>query len=375
MDSIIFNINTRDIEIKKSTTNFIFNFDLYSFPKIKNVIEVRLLSIELPKTIYYFTNKRDNNNFTIVIDEVEYKFVLPEGNYSIEDLLSEIFEFLDTIDGGIFTYYFESKIKLLSITCNTNFSIYFKNTTNYTQLGKLLGFEQDEYIDVCSIQNNNKILVDTDKYFLFYLNGFGHLIYNNNNYFAKLVLQDQLTYINYINRGNIDKFYKFDQPVDLDKFEIKILDEIENEIDLNGLNVSLSLEIKFIKNNYLKLYYQNNIYDSELSKLMLHDNMLKYFYDKTKLVDFEPTENIIENIYSKPGAKLLHILSQHTYNFTESMVNNENSTSNKKLLDETKILSAEEKSKLRYMEEMKRKKIEKLKEKSKIKEIKNKFVY
>jgi hypothetical protein len=360
MNSDILNIHTKKILNKKSISNFEFSFN-----EIKNIIKINLLSLEIPKTIYYFTNKRDNNNFYIIIGATQYDFVLSEGNHTPTSIVSEINNFLLTIPSTPITITFNPNNNIIIFNSTTQFSIYFENSTIYPQLGKLLGFEENEYENINSLQNNSNIIVDTDKYFLLYLNGFGNLKFENNTYFCKLVSNRLSFTLNYVDRGNIDKKYTFKQPVNLDKFHIRILDEFGNDIDFNGIDISLSLEIKYINNSYLKKYYENFQYDIELSNKILYDYQLKYFYNKSKKIKIEDNEEIINSLVKSPGVVLLKMLSDYKDTSLDKK------DTQPKPLENNPILSANQIAIQKYKEKIKE-------EQNKINEIsniKNKFIY
>jgi hypothetical protein len=82
---------------------------------------------------------------------------------------------------------------------------------------------------------------------------------------------------------------------------------LNNNINLNGLDIDLTLEIKSIRNNLLKQYKELNFYDEELMKLILNDQMLKYYVDvNDKKTEFNETYQKIlqDNIVNNPNVNM-----------------------------------------------------------------------
>jgi hypothetical protein len=315
MNTEILNIHSKFGFNKKSISNFRFNFN-----EIKNIVELKLISIEIPKTIYQFTNKRDNNKFKITVNSIEYNFILPEGNHSTISLIVEIKNFFtnNSIPVDITFNINTLKVKIISLS-PLPFTINFKNNTLYTQLGIILGFEEDIYENVTEIENNGSITLDIDKYFLLYLNGLGYLNFNNRTYFTKIVLEKKVFDIIYLEQGNENRLYKFNQPVDLNYFDVILDDEFGHNLDLNGIELSLSIEVKFINNSYLKNFYDNFQYNEGLSKIMLHDQMLKYYFNKSKDIKIEENKDILISMVEQPGAILLKMLLEYKDKFDKSL--------------------------------------------------------
>ena len=163
------------------------------------------------------------------------------------------------------------------------FHIYFANNSNYKSLGEILGFSKKEYIDITEVESENMPDITNNKYFYLKLSEFGNILNNNMRYFTKIIVTKG-NYEPIFESKNIFLTKKFimSQPTDLKSLNISIHDFNNNIVDFNGINVSLTLEIKSIKNNLLKKYYEKFNYDSELMDMILKDKMLTYFTNKLK---------------------------------------------------------------------------------------------
>lgn len=252
METIVLNIDS-------STNNSKFKFKLNGL--IKDTIEIKISSIEIPKSQYFFTTKKSNNYFVLIIGSKKYKFELNNGNYEINDLYNLIKTFLNfyninlKLENNKFT--FESEI---------NFSIDFTNSSKYESLGKILGFKKNVYNDIKILKSENFFKINK-KYLLLKINDYGNYNINNNTYFTKINIESDYQGEN----------FKFNQPINISQLNFELNDYLGNNIELNGGNISLTIEIKFLKNGLLKKYFQNTHYDKNLIDLIVKDNMLKYY--------------------------------------------------------------------------------------------------
>jgi hypothetical protein len=106
------NLNTcfRQNYSKTTSTNFI-----YIIPsEIKNVISLRLSSIEIPNAWYLISSSIGNNIFTITINGNTYQIIVPDGNYGVQCLIT----YLNT------TYFYQSQttpddLKNIQFSINT----------------------------------------------------------------------------------------------------------------------------------------------------------------------------------------------------------------------------------------------------------------
>jgi hypothetical protein len=94
----------RDNNETSDSGDFIFTFQ----EPMKNVVSMKLCSLELPNIWYSFSSKRRNNEFTITFKNVNdgsgyfynktYKIIIPDGNYTVgefELMMNNMFHNLD----------------------------------------------------------------------------------------------------------------------------------------------------------------------------------------------------------------------------------------------------------------------------------------
>lgn len=276
-------------------SNFLFKL----LTPIKNVISVRLSSLEIPNTWYTFSEIRGN---TSLIVNVQYappnsnlalqsaRVIVTEGNYSINtlqanDFLFEIFKQLNSAFANVsFSVYFDPIGGKITISCFTklnpptdgytyfnqpkagissgpgyetpilfsfNFAdgIYSTRDNNWG-LGFNLGYQIKETNYATSHSADSIPNVLDSNYVFLSLNPDWRVVEHNQPdstqtaAFAKVIVDVAKNDIVYDNGANtITKQYYLKQPTNISVFNVSILDEYENYIQLEGGHVSLSLEV------------------------------------------------------------------------------------------------------------------------------------
>lgn len=212
----------------------------------KNVTSIKLTSFEFPNVFYTFSAARGNTTF-----QINSKLItIPDGNYSITDIV------------GIVNPQLSSESVVMSYSSNTNkvnftgtsFSLYFTTSVtgpNGNGIGYNLGFSTTVYSSATTHISDQFIDVVQDPYVYLAINDYNlveHQEYGQTHFdvFAKITLptgKGTIVYDNnYINSST--KEYHFPQPVNVSKFEIKILDAYGQVLDLQGANFSMTLELQ-----------------------------------------------------------------------------------------------------------------------------------
>jgi len=116
---------------------------------ILNVISVSLLSIEIPVSWYTFSADKGTNTFMIASNQETYAIVIPDGNYTLQVLLTKI-QALVNVYFPTFLYTYDDISGKVTFTMDQDFTIIWydkfntfvelKNATFNNNLGKLLGF-------------------------------------------------------------------------------------------------------------------------------------------------------------------------------------------------------------------------------------------
>jgi len=255
---------------------------LYLLPvEIKNVLSMRLASIEIPNAWYLFSKLQKNNYFKINIqlngNYTSYDIIISDGNYDNESLQT----YLNTTyfcDSGIETELQYLKFTINSINCKScfskidespsslKFSLIFLEDINQNAMstfGWILGYRSPNYMNI-NEQCESEGLFDAggDRYIYVAINDYQ---YNSNSSnlvtFDKNILnEDIIAKIPMINgklcliidesNNALTKTRKYNGPVNISRLNIKILDKFGNIIDLNCMDYSLTIEMEILYESF-----------------------------------------------------------------------------------------------------------------------------
>jgi hypothetical protein len=269
----------------------------------KNITSVKLTSLEFPNTFYSFSSSRGNTTFTIIYHKEilpyipELTITVPDGNYlssatnltldpgklvlairaairsATQDALTQIAH-----DTGITHPLSENEVGIsydsathrILFFCARQFTIEFPSNPSSAYnngIGYNLGFYRTLYDSILPPTTNlglnpNQINGDVwpdvvqDKYIYLSINDWNLIDHQNINQtsfpaFAKIQLPGTKNTIifdnNYTNSST--KEYFFQQPVNIQRLEIKLLDAYGNILNTSGENWSMTLELKQVNDS------------------------------------------------------------------------------------------------------------------------------
>ena len=294
-----------DSRFRSNPSDPVGNFQYRLEHTYKNVIRIRVASVEIPNTFYTFTTAHQNTTFTVETkDEAgidrSMTVSISDGNYTANELITEIQNklnagFRDTF--GIF----------IVISLNTNTAkITIKNTgvmplpytsgavptvnanpttftflvsppsifNNSLGLGYNLGYRNPTYnatIDTTGALTTYSIIAEAvvnvigDTYLLLGINDLHTVEHRTTtNYMqmlAKVVVREDKNMVIYDDFGScITNEIIFPQPQNLSILNITLKDPYGGIVDLNGLDYSFTLEITEVQNTRLYDFYRNYIW-------------------------------------------------------------------------------------------------------------------
>jgi hypothetical protein len=300
LQTIILNTLFREDYFNTSSTDFTIILPYY----FKNVLSLRLSSIQLPNVIYTISNSNNNNTFYIEEENtgISGTIVFPSGNYS------EITEFCtllqdeinyqlsispdrfivqcDTNSGKItisnntnnFTMIFNTPIPIIKEKCKnmiknkyTNCSDVYReflptegqreqNCVNleeiYKKFGWIIGYRDELYTGYNSYTTEGIYNGSYPNYVYFVLNDFNNSQAQNvfgmysksiigDNILGMLPITSNKFYINFTNGNDfIERKREYFGPVRIQRLKIQLLNQYGDQINLNNMDYSFSLELE-----------------------------------------------------------------------------------------------------------------------------------
>lgn len=290
---IVLNINSlfRDFKKGKNIVNFSNDMSskfIYQIPlEIKRVTELKLLSLELPKTIYNISSNLGSNNFKISkypegFDPIVIQ--IPSGKYTQETLVEAIQKDLSNnstyvnieiipnttkirfydVSGNNFNLEFGFNSKIVNENYCSNIINELPNYVYPLQLtlGWILGFRKELYGENELIEGNSDIeyiseatcSIDNEYYYFLAIKDF---LNNNKQTMYSTFLEntniagDIMARIIYTN-GNIKNLITLPReyfgPVKIQNLQIVLYDMFGRILDLNNSDFSFSLQITNLYN-------------------------------------------------------------------------------------------------------------------------------
>jgi hypothetical protein len=274
------NLNScfRNNYYQSNPTDFLYNLPV----EIKNVLSMRLVSIEIPNSWYLFSSKKKNNIFYIIVHnkskktDKQYTIEIPDGNYSFEHIEnylntkyfyeSEIDYPLEKIKFSINPNSLKSSFEVIKDDDNLySYSLRFSLDINQNIIntaGWILGFRLANYLDIKTQISEGLFDAGGDRYVYLSINDFQ---YNNNtsnivcfdknilneDVIAKVPMENgKLSLIINDNNNNLAKIRRYNGPINLSKLQIKLLDQFGAIIDLNNMDFSMTLELQLLYENF-----------------------------------------------------------------------------------------------------------------------------
>lgn len=254
----------------------------YNIPsEIKNVVSMRLISIEMPKSWYLISKNNKNNIFEIIvtmiteqhIESQTYNIEIPEGNYSaieLEDFLNNTFfcksnndNLLKYICFSIHPYNKKTTFKILND--NINISLVFSDEYNDNPLitfGWLCGFRMTNYLNIVDnitsegiFDNGNEnyiyVIINDYQYNTNHMNivGFDKSVLNE-NVIAKVLFKNTNSSFILNDNNPLAQMREYNGPVNISKLHIKLIDKFGVPINLNNMDIALTIQFEILYESY-----------------------------------------------------------------------------------------------------------------------------
>lgn len=278
-DGVVTTISSNQL-FPQTTTNFMFRLSKL----IKNVTSVKLTSLEFPNTFYTFSNSRGNNTFTVTVGSVTKRVFINQGNYLVSGskelidytALASAFQssLILAFPTETFLVSYGSTASRITISNNNIFTLTFSSTSSilnaavssknrYNGVGYFLGFINYQYTGLNSYTGEVTPQLIGDSYIYLAISDWDHVQhenYTNTNFlvYTKVLLasgKGSMVFDTPITNPTSKEYY-FSQPSNINVLQIRFLDAFGTVIDLDGANISMTLEFSEVLN--MNLYEKLN---------------------------------------------------------------------------------------------------------------------
>lgn len=229
----------------------------------KNIISIKLSSLEFPNVMYTFSAAREN--ITIGISQPPgnpyVNFTISPGNYSDSATLATAVEDAIQVTYPTISVNYNSVTNKITITDTNPFDIDFTPSTNTLPfdngLGHYLGFRNLKYeTGATSYTAESCPDIYGDTYVYLVVNDYSvieHQDFNHTSFtaLAKIQLNVAKNVMIFDQLNTTTKEYFFQQPTNVTQLRIRLLDTYGRELDLLGMNFSVTLELKEVVNHSL----------------------------------------------------------------------------------------------------------------------------
>ena len=244
------------------------DFSLVLPYQFKNVLSVRLSSIQLPNVLYCFSNAKMNNLFYVAEcgdgPTTSGPVILPDGNYTLSQLAITLQKAMNEqldINPPRFEVLAHESTQKITIMNNRNvFTMNFLKDVESidfnSTLGWILGFRQINYYGSAVYTSEAVYNSVASDYIYFILNDFNNSqsqnilamyskSYIGNNILAMIPLTSNSFHICFDNGSDfIEKKREYFGPVNIQRLKIELRNQYGELLDLNSMDFSFSLEVE-----------------------------------------------------------------------------------------------------------------------------------
>lgn len=236
---------------------------------LKNVISMRLASLEIPNISHVISANLGTNALIFTKNNVSHSITVPSGNYEYWLLASKLNAATSQNGGNLNALGATVSIDATSLRTtiksndNTIINLDFGNPVNphappMRTLGWLLGFRNRKYEGHTEYTSEGAVDMAGSKYFFLSINDFNQsvhdvvtAVYENsfmrNNIIARIPMREGKGVVLFDDcTDKITKKRHYFGPVNINKLHIKVIDEFGMPIDLLAADYSLALEFQIL---------------------------------------------------------------------------------------------------------------------------------
>jgi hypothetical protein len=257
-----------------ASTNFNLNLPI----NFKNVVQMQLGAIEIPKGNYLISKQYGNNFFSISANGSSQVITIPNGNYDQNTIISAVNYQLSLLSAPFNEITFVANVTTNGITGSAQTLVGFNNLSGNTSLelnfqadkfgnedrntplplkfGWILGFRNGVYVNNLNYVSEGLINTNSSSYFFLVIDDHNNNVNNsfysafnssilNKNIIARISTQIGSSYslLEQNNLSVITTPREYFGPVDIEIINIQLLDEYGRIVDLNNMDFSFCLTL------------------------------------------------------------------------------------------------------------------------------------
>ena len=266
----------RDAYYTTSSTNYNINMPI----NMNDVVQMQLSSIELPTTYYVISKQYGNNFFSISANGLPSQVInIPDGNYNQNSIMDAINNQLSLLPAPFNQILFsinlvngntgsaETLVGFSDLIGNTSLELNFqadrygnddRDTPLPLKFGWILGFRNGIYVNNLNYVSEGTLDLSGPKYLFLVVDDYKNNVNNsffsvfnssllNKNVLARISLS--ATAFNIFGQNNLNVITtprQYFGPVDLQIFNVQLLDEYGRVVDLNNMDFSFCLTLTVI---------------------------------------------------------------------------------------------------------------------------------
>src|SRR5690606_686526 len=217
----------------KNSLQFMNSY-IFQFNRNYIISDAYINEIFLPNSMHLINDF--NNEFEFIYDNQKYKILIPIGDYdNINEIINIISDEINKLGLSVnFTFKYNNKTYKLTIQTDQQITLLFNNN-----LGSILGFKNKKYI------GDNFV---SDKIIKFCKTSYYKLKFHEFN--SEIILINNVDKNEYIYSNQSFNLKVTSKKMNFNQLTVKIYDEFNNIVDLNGLDFYFRLNIIYDKEKF-----------------------------------------------------------------------------------------------------------------------------
>ena len=227
------------------------SYRVYLAHALSHIFRMELVSAEIPRGEYLINAYNNVIHFqettAQVVSNSYYRAIIPQGDYTISQLLSLIQTQMNAVGQSSYTITLvNDRVRISSDLTGGDglFRLQFQEHNTYLSktIAKVLGFKPINRSNSAVYTAENGYNTACDAFFFLYLDNISQNTSQNVNFFQKIVMDGNVTFFNQGRTYSL--VHEYFPPINLDYLDIRWTDRDQNPISFQGLSHSLTFKVQ-----------------------------------------------------------------------------------------------------------------------------------